>query len=103
MERGELVPDAVVIGVAEERLRAARCEDGLRARRLPAHARPGRGARRDARAARACELDRCLALVVDEDELVARLLRRAEIEGRADDNETTIRKRMRVYRSRPSR
>ena len=27
-----------------------------------------------------------------------RLLRRAEIEGRSDDNETTIRNRMRVYR-----
>jgi len=29
---------------------------------------------------------------------VKRLLRRAEIEGRSDDNETTIRNRMRVYR-----
>jgi adenylate kinase len=30
--------------------------------------------------------------------LVKRLLRRAEIEGRSDDNETTIRNRMQVYR-----
>jgi adenylate kinase len=43
-------------------------------------------------------LERCIALQVDEDELVKRLLRRAEIEGRSDDNETTIRNRMRVYR-----
>ena len=33
----------------------------------------------------------------DQDVLVARLLKRAEIEGRADDNEETIRIRMRVY------
>ena len=45
-----------------------------------------------------CELERCVALRVDEDELVKRLLRRAEIEGRSDDNETRIRTRMREYK-----
>jgi adenylate kinase len=39
-----------------------------------------------------------VALQVDTDELVKRLMRRAEIEARADDNETTIRNRMQVYR-----
>ncbi len=43
-------------------------------------------------------LERCVALQVDEEELVKRLLRRAEIEGRSDDNEAAIRTRMRVYR-----
>ena len=43
-------------------------------------------------------LERCIAIAVDEEELVARLLKRAEIEGRTDDNEETIRNRMRVYR-----
>jgi len=45
-----------------------------------------------------CQLERCVALTVDEDELVKRLLRRAELEGRSDDNETSIRTRMREYR-----
>jgi adenylate kinase len=36
--------------------------------------------------------------VVDEDAVVKRLLKRAEIEGRSDDNEATIRNRMKVYR-----
>ena len=36
--------------------------------------------------------------MTDEPALVARLLRRAQLEGRADDNESTIRNRMRVYR-----
>jgi adenylate kinase len=35
--------------------------------------------------------------VADAEEVVARLLRRAEINGRADDNEETIRVRLQVY------
>jgi adenylate kinase len=42
-------------------------------------------------------LERCVALAVDEEQLVKRLLRRAEIEGRSDDNESAIRERMREY------
>ncbi len=42
-------------------------------------------------------LDCCLVLTVDNDAVVERLLKRAEIEERADDNEETIRERMRVY------
>ncbi|MFB9620249.1 adenylate kinase [Brooklawnia cerclae] len=44
-------------------------------------------------------LDAVLSLVVDPEDLIARLLHRAEIEGRADDNEETIRHRMDVYTS----
>ena len=36
-------------------------------------------------------------LNVSEDVLMERLLRRAKIEGRADDNEETIKKRFKVY------
>ncbi len=42
-------------------------------------------------------LDAVISLVADEDILVDRLLKRAELEGRADDNADTIRKRMEVY------
>ncbi|HIW29322.1 MAG TPA: adenylate kinase [Candidatus Luteococcus avicola] len=45
------------------------------------------------------KLDCVLSLETDEEELVGRLLKRAQIEGRADDNEETIRRRMEVYRS----
>jgi adenylate kinase len=43
-------------------------------------------------------LERCVALVVEEETAVRRLLERARIEGRSDDNAETIRQRMRVYR-----
>lgn len=38
-----------------------------------------------------------IELIVDEDTLMARLLKRAKEQGRADDNEDTIRKRFSVY------
>lgn len=42
-------------------------------------------------------LDAVISLLADTEEVVARLLRRAEIDGRADDNEETIRVRLQVY------
>ncbi|MCW2815685.1 MAG: adenylate kinase [Nocardioides sp.] len=43
------------------------------------------------------KLDAAVVLTVDADELVARLLQRAQTEGRADDTEDVIRKRQEVY------
>ena len=42
-------------------------------------------------------LDHVLELTVDDDAVVARLLKRAEVEGRADDTEEIIRERMAIY------
>jgi adenylate kinase len=42
-------------------------------------------------------LNAVISLVADVEEVVARLLRRAEIDGRSDDNEETIRVRLQVY------
>jgi adenylate kinase len=44
-----------------------------------------------------CGLDIVLELTVNTDEVVSRLLRRAELEGRADDTEDVIRHRQDVY------
>jgi adenylate kinase len=46
---------------------------------------------------RAEHLDAVLVLTVDQEELVARLLQRAQAEGRADDTEEVIRYRQQVY------
>jgi len=43
-------------------------------------------------------LDAAVVLTVDSEELVQRLLQRAEVEGRADDTEDVIRRRQEVYR-----
>ena len=42
-------------------------------------------------------LDAVISLVADTDEVVARLLKRAQTDGRVDDNEDTIRVRQQVY------
>lgn len=96
MESGELVSDEIVIGIAEERLSEDDAQKGFLLDGFPrtiaqAEALEGLLSKLGV------ELDCCLALTVDNDAIVERLLKRAEIEGRADDNEETIRERMREY------
>ena len=43
------------------------------------------------------ELDAVLVLTVDDEEVVQRLLQRAQLEGRADDTEDVIRRRQELY------
>jgi adenylate kinase len=43
-------------------------------------------------------LDAAVVLTVDSEEIVQRLLQRAEVEGRADDTEEVIRRRQEIYR-----
>ena len=43
------------------------------------------------------QLDAVISLTADEEAIIQRMLKRAEIEGRPDDNEETIRNRMEVY------
>ncbi|GAB3624313.1 adenylate kinase [Mariniluteicoccus endophyticus] len=43
------------------------------------------------------KLDAVISIEADQNELVTRLLKRAEIDGRDDDDEETIRKRQQVY------
>ena len=97
MDAGKLVPDAVVIGVAEERLSRPDAKKGFILDGFPRTAAQAEALDRMLPKL-GCELERCVALTVDEDELVKRLLRRAALEGRSDDNEASIRTRMREYR-----
>lgn len=96
MDAGELVPDDVTVAMVRDRLRQPDCAGGAILDGFPRTL------------AQAAALDALLAefgaavshvphIHVDSDVLVERLLKRAEIEGRADDNEDTIRTRMRVY------
>ena len=96
MKAGDLVPDDLVVAMVAERLAQddAACGyllDGFPRNEFQAAALDaalGEGA-----------LEVALLLEADEDELVARLLKRAADQGRADDNEATIRNRLAVYTS----
>jgi adenylate kinase len=99
MERGELVPDPVVIRVVEERLAQPDARKGFILDGFPRTLEQAKAL--DALLARlGLRLERCLAIQVDEEELVDRLLKRSQLEHRTDDDEPTIRKRMEVYRER---
>jgi adenylate kinase len=97
MESGELVPDALVIEIAAERLAAPDARRGFVLDGFPRTV-PQAEALEEVLARSRERLERCVALEVDEEALVKRLLERARREGRSDDNEQTIRQRMRVYR-----
>jgi adenylate kinase len=98
MARGDLVSDDIVIAVAEQRLAAPDARRGFILDGFPRT--PGQAAALDSMLARlGTPLERCIALSVDEDEIVRRLLRRAEIEGRNDDDAETVRKRLKVYQA----
>ena len=96
MDSGKLVSDEIVIAIAEERLGQPDAKkgfvlDGFPRTRAQAEALDGMLGRLGT------PLSCCIAVVVDTELVVQRLLKRAELEGRADDNEETIRERMRVY------
>jgi adenylate kinase len=97
MDAGKLVTDEIVIGVARDRLAEADAREGFILDGFPrtvAQAEALDGLLGET----GVTLERCVAITVAEDELVRRLLERAEIEGRSDDNEQAIRIRMGEYR-----
>ncbi|MBI4349372.1 MAG: nucleoside monophosphate kinase [Elusimicrobia bacterium] len=94
MNRGELVPSELIVALMRARL----AQDDVRDRGFILDGFPRRA--EEARALEAIldelgtPLDAVVFLEVPESELLRRILAR----GRADDNETTFRERMRVYR-----
>lgn len=96
MDKGELVPDEVTVAMVRDRLSQPDCEQGAILDGFPRTIDQA-----EALDALLGELGGRIMVVpyikVDGEILVQRLLRRAEIEGRVDDSEETIRTRMRVY------
>lgn len=96
MDAGDYVPDSVTNGMVRDRINQDDARVGFLLDGYPRTV------------AQVDELDKMLAeqgaaidavvvLTVDQDEIVARLLHRAETEGRTDDTETVIRHRQDVY------
>lgn len=96
IERGELVPDSLTNEIVADRLTQGDVENGFLLDGYPrtvdqVHALDAMLAPKNA------ALDAVILLEADADEVVARLLKRAELEGRADDTEDVIRHRQNVY------
>jgi adenylate kinase len=93
MDRGELVPDTLVIGLIKERLTQPDTSNGWLLDGFP-RTLPQAEALEQLLSALGQEYDRVLNLAVPDATLVSRMLGR----GRQDDTEEVIRKRLQVYR-----
>lgn len=96
MDKGELVPDAVVIGIIEQRIAEPDCKAGFVLDGFP----------RTIEQAKALDtilekigrdIDHVVNFEVADEELVRRLLGRAEQEGRSDDNPESIKNRLQIF------
>ena len=96
MSRGELVPDAVIIGLLMPRVLAAHEAQGYLLDGFPRSVEQAVEARKLADLAVAGP-DAVIYLDAPRAELVRRILARAEIEGRPDDNPETVANRLRVF------
>jgi adenylate kinase len=96
MQQGELVPDAVIISLLMPRVLAAVERDGYLLDGFPRSVEQADEARKLAERAGAAP-DAVIYLDAPREELVRRILARAEKEGRSDDNPTTVENRLRVF------
>ena len=95
MDAGELVPDDLIIDMVRGEL-ADLSEVRVLFDGYPRN--PAQAGQLDSLLSElGAELDAAIALDVDLDEVVRRLLQRAVEQGRSDDNESTIRHRLKVY------
>ncbi|RYY58857.1 adenylate kinase [Flaviaesturariibacter aridisoli] len=98
MDKGQLVPDEVVIGMIDTCL-----EKNSEAKGFLFDGFPRTVAQAEALdkllSLRKTAISKVLALDVSETELVRRIVERGKISGRPDDNEETVMKRLQVYRN----
>jgi adenylate kinase len=97
MERGALVPDAVIIGIIRERLAQDDARKGFILDGFPRNVAQAKALTQMLQE-RDCSLEHVISVEVPEEELLQRLAGRREIEGRRDDTNETIRRRLEVYR-----
>lgn len=96
MAAGEFVPDELTEQLVADRLSQPDAADGWLLDGFPRTLHQV-SALSDYLAARGQQLDAAIALEVPEALLTERLLNRAQVEGRADDNEEAIRRRFEMY------
>jgi len=93
MAAGDLVSDDLVVAIVDERLGQSDANCGYVLDGFPRNAAQAEALNDAVINA----IGTVVLLQADADELVARLMKRAEQEGRPDDNEETIRRRLEVY------
>ena len=93
---GKLVPDSIILGLIKDELARPEAKDGAIFDGFPRTAAQAELVDRTL-AERGQRLNHILLLDVTEEELVRRMQKRAQIEGRADDTPEAISTRLQVY------
>ena len=96
IDAGDYVPDSLTNDLVASRLSEADCQGGFLLDGYP-RTLDQLGFLDSVLAADGASLDAVIQLVVDPNEVVSRLLKRAHEEGRSDDTEETIRHRQSLY------
>ena len=98
INNGQLIPDELMIDILAKTYDELPAGKGVICDGFPRTIAQAE-AHKKMLAGRGHDMGVMIELVVEEDVLMARLLNRAKEQGRADDNEETIRKRFQVYHS----
>ena len=97
MDKGELVPDEVVIGMIEKRIDQEKDTSGFIFDGFPRTTAQAK-ALDELLAKKSAPISTLVSLEVEKSELVGRLQKRGEIENRSDDQDlATVENRIRVY------
>lgn len=96
IDQGMLVPDDVILRMVEDVVRTSDGSNGFVFDGFP-RTLPQASALDAMLEERGVPINKVIVLAVDEKELHQRILHRARLSGRSDDNEETIRKRLDVY------
>jgi adenylate kinase len=96
MDRGELVPDRLIVDLITDRIEGNSDTDGFVLDGFP-RSMPQALAAYDYAREREGTFHAAISLDVPDDELVRRLIERGRLTGRSDDNEDTILRRLKVY------
>ena len=96
MDKGEYVPDSITNAMVADRIAQADCENGFLLDGYP-RTTAQVGELDSMLKASGLALDVVVEITADAEAVVARLLKRAGEQGRADDTEPVIRHRMEVY------
>ncbi|WP_422757453.1 adenylate kinase [Paenarthrobacter sp. C1] len=97
MDKGEFVPDHVTTDMLKQRMEEPDAADGFLLDGYPRTVIQI-GALDEMLAARGQPLEVVLALTAPDGELLSRMLRRAQEQGRSDDTEDVIQRRLELYR-----
>jgi len=101
MDKGELVPDSVVIGIIEQRIQEPDCKKGFVLDGFPRTIDQAK-ALDEILGKLGLAMNHVINFEVGDDELVKRLLGRAAQEGRSDDNPESIKNRLQVFKDKTS-